>query len=1286
MANANLMSKRIHYFCSLLVAASLAIFAATSIAAAEAPQRAAPRLAEGKQDYRQPPLTIECRARLTQPSGYNILVASDTKPSGMHWEIFSMAGSGALTSYLPGYEPDHIRTSRQICDGAWHTIAMIYEADRIRLFVDGNMAADQAVRAKGSAAVPGPLAFGRLAEGGLGCEGEIAWVQIRRGVHEPPPADDITENDLGEPPAVDGQTVGLWRFTPGTSEARDASPLGNPARLAPLTVAPPAAQGPVPPDGPNCEPAIGGYRTVLVDRSPDVAYLGVMVDSEGQLFVGAREAVFVYEPDGRGGFLPRREICRFPPDSLVLGLEWRGDDLYALTANALYLLPEGRVRREGVKPRRLLWGLPLDLHVSFHCLAWGPEGDLYLSHGDPLLNYGDWNRPDHWGHWTIYAQPEGTRLPYTGVGAILRVRPDGSRPQVVAGGLRGPVGLAFDDEWNLFTNDNDHESRADLYAPARLLHATPHIDFGWPRGWMASLSPDRTELIEPLTASLGRGVPCALAFIDGSRDGQEHGSLLMARWDQMSVNRYPLEPRGATFRTKELSYINGRESARPVGVTAGPDGRVFVTQLYLSGNVWSPHCYSDLVMMTPAEDARPPSNPKKESGALAASEPREISTVQSSPPLFRSAGGESYNVTTADEGKLWSDLSSASWQRRLWAHQELLRRGGDIAEKALARMTKLGGLAGPAGSHLPWLAAAGHTGGAQRALKAVIDAESSTARLQAIRALAECLPAGQNDPPFAALLDDSDPRIQLAALQAFFHSGKSPAARPLPVAAVARLAADSDDYLRQTAARLLAQRASLDELAKLFAAGGKGRQAAVLAVGLRLTAPPCDFLPPEELPLTYTSPNASFDLTFADADRPVGLRATGRVGSFTTAEWWKHCPPMGQRRRLADMLVAAVDQASTADADASDQAEPDQDDAVRLQAAYFLSLLSDGAIEPRIAHARREVAIRRLSAFVWRDVAAAWALGPFDAAAADSVQPEHGPIDLAAEYVTAAGRLTWQTSHSHSGKLAAAGDRRGPGRSGERPVVYLHFQLQSATRQQALLEVSGARQTALWHNGRPALETAAPWLLSLQPGGNELLIRADGVNPDGLRARFRASQGVRDTLPERVDSAQFAARLRQAAASGEVPAELLEIDWSGPIEGDAARGRQLFTSIGCAKCHGITAEQPGGGAPNLADARRRFTAAYLVESVLLPSKQIAEPFRSTVLSLDSGQVLTGLVVNETADAVELLLPDATRRRVSTDEIEERGVGRVSPMPSGLIKTPQELRDVIAYLLSNQPAR
>src|SRR5262249_22067638 len=161
---------------------------------------------------------------------------------------------------------------------------------------------------------------------------------------------------------------------------------------------------------------------------------------------------------------------------IVIGLELRGDDLYVLTNTALYVVRGGRTRRDGLRPERLLWGLPLDLHVSFHCLAWGPEGDLYLNHGDPLLNFGDFSRPDHWGHWTLFHKSAGAkegdwaRRPYTGVGAVLRVRPDGSDLRVVSTGYRGLVGLAFDRNWNLFTNDNDHESLAHLYAPARLLH------------------------------------------------------------------------------------------------------------------------------------------------------------------------------------------------------------------------------------------------------------------------------------------------------------------------------------------------------------------------------------------------------------------------------------------------------------------------------------------------------------------------------------------------------------------------------------------------------------------------------------------------------------------------------------------------------------------------------------------------------------------------------------------------------------------------------------------------
>ncbi|MCA8995603.1 MAG: hypothetical protein KDA80_01400 [Planctomycetaceae bacterium] len=138
----------------------------------------------GKADYRHPPITVRCRATLAQHDGYNILVASDEKRSGAHWEIFSMAGSGHFTAYLPGMEPDHVRSSAMICDGKPHDLAMLYEQDRVRLLVDGQTVADQKIQSKNAAAVPGGLGIGRLVEGTIRSAGSIESVDILKGIHE----------------------------------------------------------------------------------------------------------------------------------------------------------------------------------------------------------------------------------------------------------------------------------------------------------------------------------------------------------------------------------------------------------------------------------------------------------------------------------------------------------------------------------------------------------------------------------------------------------------------------------------------------------------------------------------------------------------------------------------------------------------------------------------------------------------------------------------------------------------------------------------------------------------------------------------------------------------------------------------------------------------------------------------------------------------------------------------------------------------------------------------------
>lgn len=1119
----------------------------TPVPGPQPPQAAKPAqatsgwLVAGRPEYRAPPLTVDLRATLAPRGPYHILVASDTKASGRHWELFAQAGSGHLAAYLPGHTPDHVRSTFDVADGRPHHVGLVWEANRVRLFADGQQVAEAAVERGERPALDGGLAIGRLVEGGLGSQGTIDYLRLRRGAW---PLD--TQPKPAEPPAADEHTIGLWRPAQATAaEVADHSPLRNPARrAAAAAVERPAV---VPGPGPQVQPVDPRLRAVLVDRSPADVYLGVKVDAAGSVFVGGRERVFVFDPRPDGSLGPRRELLRFPPDSIIMGLEFRGDELYVLTDNALYVVPEGRVRREGLAPRRLLWGLPLDLHVSFHCLAWGPEGWLYLTHGDPLLQYGDWTRPDHWGHWTLYSrgvtassaadmgEADATaaaghgwrRTPYTGAGSVLRYDPESGAVEVVARGLRGPVGLAFDDRGRLFTNDNDHESRAGQYAPARLLHVVEGIDFGWPRGWMASKSPDRCDLVEPL-ADLGRGVPCDLLhYAGGPLADVCGGQLLLARWDRLAVTGQRPTPRGSTLTAREEVVLAGNDYCRPVGLATDPRGRLWVTCLYMTGNMAAPECVSDLVLITRADDP----------------EPGKTSLAAASPP--------------------------------------------------------------------------------------------STPRL----------------PPAEGL------RLPITPADA----------------------ESDDDYRRQLGVAALASARSIEELAgQCQAAEEPARLAAVLALGHRLTVPPPDFTPPDNLPLFYPEGNAFFrrEQRFHGVAEAVDLAALGRVGSFTIAEWWRAHAATPDEQRAFDALRAALD---------------DSSDRVALQAAYFLSLLNDARSETQVAATRRRVEWGRLSRaaqYPWRQ---AWSLGQFpdadDPELRQPLGPEQGVIDLTA---TVAGRAWQPLALDAPPRDNLASDDEGP-RS-----MLLYARIQSGAAQRAIVTLDRPTPARAWLRGQPlgppddAPDPAqAAWVVNLDPGSNDLLLRLQARGGEGLpHVAVRAAQPVELALPDKLDGAELAARLRDAAstpAGGGVPEAFLAVDWStAAASGDAAEGRRLFGRLGCAKCHAVSPDQQVVGGPSLFEARRRLAVMHLVESILLPSRQVAEPFRAQTVVTDDGRVWTGLVLAETADTLELLLADGSRPSLAKPSIEEREPTRLSPMPQGIVRTPDELRHLLAYLLSDRP--
>ena len=177
--------------------------------------------------YVNGPLTVECWARLAGKQGFNILVANEDKSSGTHWEIYSFAGSGKLSVYLPGCSPNGIQAPQDICDGQWHYVAMHLEADSVTLFLDGVEAARMKFTRKADAKrKPGPLSFGLAVQGNgrIGCNGLVDEVRISKGLRK-------INGVPAAPLAADEQTVGLWHFDDhgDALEFKDASSLKSPA-------------------------------------------------------------------------------------------------------------------------------------------------------------------------------------------------------------------------------------------------------------------------------------------------------------------------------------------------------------------------------------------------------------------------------------------------------------------------------------------------------------------------------------------------------------------------------------------------------------------------------------------------------------------------------------------------------------------------------------------------------------------------------------------------------------------------------------------------------------------------------------------------------------------------------------------------------------------------------------------------------------------------------------------------------------------------------------------------
>ncbi|MEO6708460.1 MAG: HEAT repeat domain-containing protein, partial [Planctomycetota bacterium] len=255
-------------------------------------------------------------------------------------------------------------------------------------------------------------------------------------------------------------------------------------------------------------------------------------------------------------------------------------------------------------------------------LRYGMDGYLYVACGDkgvPLAHGTD-----------------GSTISLRG-GGVVRMRPDGSKLEIVARGLRNILDVAMDANGEMFTYDNTDDG---LGWWTRLTHIVPGGYYGYP--WDYHDQPGR--FLAPM-ADYGGGSPTGgLVKREGGWPAPYEGSLFFCEWGDQTLRRFELERDGGSFQVAKMEEFlepGDVKDFHPTDVCESPDGRF----LYVSD--WG---YGGWVS-------------KQETGRLW--------RVRKSDDDGRSPGGVDARV--GKNATLLQRLASDGWRTRLLAQEEIVR-------------------------------------------------------------------------------------------------------------------------------------------------------------------------------------------------------------------------------------------------------------------------------------------------------------------------------------------------------------------------------------------------------------------------------------------------------------------------------------------------------------------------------------------------------------------------------------------------------------------------------------
>ncbi|MEY5025856.1 MAG: hypothetical protein RLZZ244_1384, partial [Verrucomicrobiota bacterium] len=833
---------------------------------------------------------------------------------------------------------------------------------------------------------------------------------------------------------------------------------------------------------------------------------------------------------------------------------------------------------------------------------------------------------------------DGVRVMLYG-GGVMRVRPDGSELEVFSEMTRNICDVAISPLLDLFSRDNTNDGKG---WNTRFHHFTALANAGYPRLYKNF----EDETARPLADYGGGSGTGGLYLSEPGFPGDFGESLFTCDWTTGTLHRHPIRPFEATFVAQQETF-----QMVPRATDVDVDGH---SRLYVSD--WRGGGFKYL-------------GAGKHNGIIQ-------QVVAASVPPHRYV-----DVTRVEDGALVRLLSSPSAVQRLEAQREILARGkATLGAPTLA-------IASSASESLYARVAAIFTykqllgKGATPALLGLVS--DATVREFALRALADRLSEREGVPsePFVKALGDSNPRVRLQALVGLQRLGAKEAAGAI-LEAAARWPQDESSLnpgehyrLPHTAVTVLSRLGNAKACLEGLAVPEKRRIALRALQGMH-------------------TPEAVDGLiqVCTQGDPAVIAGALGALARLYHVEkpwnykdWWSTRPDdrgpyfIPQEWEATPRIREAIERTYPR---LSGESRAAMLEVLSKNRIALTALKLEGVNPLQLALASRSLSGADLSLLGDAALAPARAweerLQCYKAIAAH----ENGGESLSPRLRVLAG---W----SKEAQLPAAAAQA---------IADFVNDGQRAKEVPLLRSLANGAEDAsariLWRSLLTVLKSP------LTKDAQKKQVQAEiDANPreigffqaivdlklSGFDKAIDAALGGDNTLLIQAATAAREAGRSSGAHAGRRLSELTLAEATAAgmkVRGDARLGEKLFTQQGCVACHSIdpNAEQKG---PYLGAAGAKFTRDYLVESVLQPSKVVAQGFQTFSFTLKDGSLQMGFVTGEADGVIALRNIAGQVLKLRREEVREEKHLPQSMMPEGLGGglTAEEFASLIEYLVS-----